>query len=48
LIVLAIVTAEEFSQIFIRGRTFDAGDLLADATGIFIFGEIARLVVKND
>jgi len=47
LIVLAIVTAEEVSQIFIRGRTFDARDLLADAAGIFIFGEIARLVVKK-
>ena len=47
LIVLAIVTAEEVSQIFIRGRSFDAGDLLADAAGIFIFGELARFVVKK-
>jgi len=47
LIVLLIVTVEEISQIFIRGRTFDAGDLLADAAGIFIFGEIARLVIKK-
>ncbi len=47
LIVLAIVTVEEVSQIFVTGRTFDAGDLLADATGIFIFGEIARFVVKK-
>jgi len=45
LIVLAIVTAEEFSQIFVRGRSFDAGDLLADAAGILLFGEAARFVV---
>lgn len=45
LIVLAVVAAEEFSQIYISGRTFDSTDLLADAAGIFIFGEIARFVV---
>jgi len=44
-IVLAIVTVEEFSQIFVRGRTFDAGDLAADAAGILLFGEAARLIV---
>ena len=37
LIVLVIVTIEEISQIFIRGRTFDAGDLAADAAGVIIF-----------
>ncbi len=42
LIVLTVVTAEEFSQIFVRGRTFDAGDLVFDYAGIFIFGEAAR------
>ena len=47
LIVLVIVTVEEVSQIFIRGRTFDAGDLVADAAGIIIFGEIARLMCRN-
>jgi len=47
LIVLAIVTTEEVSQIFIRGRTFDTGDLMADAAGIFIFGGIARSVIKK-
>jgi VanZ family protein len=41
LTVLVIVTVKEISQIFIRGRNFDAGDLLADAAGIIIFGEIA-------
>jgi len=47
LIVLMIVTVEEVSQIFVTGRTFDAGDLVADAAGVFIFGEIARFVVKK-
>jgi polysaccharide biosynthesis protein VpsQ len=44
LIVLTIVTAEEFSQIFIRGRAFDLADLAFDYAGIFIFGEIARFI----
>lgn len=44
LIVSVIVTIEEFSQFFIRGRTFDLTDLMADLAGILIFGELARLV----
>jgi VanZ family protein len=44
LIVLAVVTAEEFSQIFIRGRTFDLSDLIFDYAGIFIFGEAVRFI----
>ncbi len=47
LIVLVIVTIEEISQIFIRGRTFDAGDLVAGAAGVIIFGEIARLIYSR-
>ncbi len=47
LIVLVIVTVEEISQIFIGGRTFDAGDLVADTAGIIIFGEIARLIYSR-
>lgn len=47
LIVLAVVTIEEFSQIFVRGRTFDWGDLAADFCGIFIFGEIARFLCNR-
>jgi polysaccharide biosynthesis protein VpsQ len=43
LIVLVVVTIEEFSQLFIRGRTFSVSDLIADFLGIFIFGELARL-----
>ena len=47
LIVLAIVTVEEVSQIFVRGRTFDVFDLLADTAGILFFGEIARFIVRK-
>jgi hypothetical protein len=47
IIVLVIVTLEEFSQIFIRGRTFDLSDLAFDFAGIFIFGEIARLICRK-
>ncbi|HMS43122.1 MAG TPA: VanZ family protein [Pyrinomonadaceae bacterium] len=47
LIVLVVVTIEEVSQIFIRGRTFDWGDLAADFCGIFIFGEIARFLCNR-
>ena len=41
LIVAAIVTAEEFCQIFIPSRTFSPFDLLADFAGIFVFGRLA-------
>jgi VanZ family protein len=44
LIVSAIVTLEEFSQIFVSGRTLDAGDLIVDFAGIVYFGEIARFL----
>lgn len=44
LLVAVIVTIEEFSQLFIRGRTFDWTDLAADFVGILIFGELARLI----
>ena len=47
LIVLTIVTLEEFSQIFIRGRTFDLGDLFFDYLGIFLFGELARFICRR-
>jgi VanZ family protein len=47
LIVLTMVTAEEFSQIFIPGRTFDLSDLIFDYAGIFIFGEIARFIYRK-
>lgn len=44
LIVFIIVALEEFSQLFIRGRSFDLTDLLADTLGILFLGELARLV----
>ena len=47
LIVIAIVTLEEFSQIFIRGRTFDWSDLIFDFLGIVVFGELARLICRK-
>ena len=47
LIVFAVVFAEEISQIFVRGRSFDLTDLLADAAGIFIFGELARFIIRR-
>ncbi len=47
LIVLTLVTTEEFSQIFISGRTFDLIDLIFDYAGIFIFGETARFIRRK-
>ena len=44
LIVATVVTIEEISQIFVRGRTFDLSDLIFDFLGILIFGELARLI----
>lgn len=47
LIVLTVVTLEEISQLFIRGRTFDVVDLVFDYLGIFIFGELARMICRR-
>ena len=47
LIVLTVVTVEEFSQKFIRGRSFDLVDLVADFSGIILFGELARLICRK-
>lgn len=41
-IVAIAITLEECSQHWIPGRTFDAGDLLANWTGIFVAGWIGR------
>jgi polysaccharide biosynthesis protein VpsQ len=46
-IVLTVVTIEEISQIFVAGRSFDYGDLVADYLGILLFGELARLLVRQ-
>lgn len=47
LIVFLIVTLEELSQIFVRGRSFDVTDLIADYTGIFLFGQIAVFIFRR-
>lgn len=41
LVACAAVTLEEFSQIFVRYRTFDPLDLLFDYAGIWTFGRLA-------
>lgn len=47
LIVFAVVSTKEISQIFVRRRSFDLTDLLADAAGISIFGELARFIIRR-
>lgn len=47
LIVGIAVAVEEFSQMFVSGRTFDWSDLAADFAGILIFGEIARFTLRK-
>ena len=42
LIVALLVTLEEFSQLFIRYRTFDLLDLTFDFLGIWILGRFAQ------
>jgi hypothetical protein len=47
LVIAALVTLEEISQIAMSNRTFDLLDLIAGLVGIFLFGEIgARLTHK--
>lgn len=46
LIVILVVTLEEFSQRFVRYRTFDLVDLAFDYTGIFLFGLLATYLTK--
>jgi len=45
LIVLAIVTFEEFTQLFVTTRTFDLGDLGCDYAGIWMFGQLAKYFI---
>lgn len=47
LIVFGVVTIEEFSQLFVQGRTFDLGDLFFDFSGIVLFGEAARFICRR-
>ena len=44
LIVMAIVTIEELSQIFLQYRGFSIFDLFFDYTGIIIFGRFAAFI----
>lgn len=46
LIVAVVVTLEEFSQIFVRYRSFDPLDLLSDYTGILLFGLLASYLTR--
>lgn len=47
LIVLTVVTIEEFSQIFVKGRTFDLTDLVFDFAGILLFGQAACWLIAK-
>lgn len=47
LIVALLVTAEEFSQLFFRTRTFDLIDLVFDYVGIFSFGLLAYFLTRR-
>ncbi len=42
LLVLTVITGEEFSQIWIPGRTFDLGDLVANSLGVAVAELVAR------
>jgi VanZ family protein len=41
-IVMSVVAVEEFSQLFLRFRSFDLGDLTADLIGVGLGGWLAR------
>lgn len=47
LLITLFVIAEEISQIFLPHRTFDFGDLLADAIGIALASLLARLAHRT-
>ena len=47
LIVLLVITIEEFTQIFMRGRTFSWLDLLCGYAGVLVFGELARVIYRK-
>ncbi len=47
LIVFVVVAAEEFSQLFLRYRSFDLIDLLCDGLGIFLFGRLACFLTRT-
>ena len=47
LIVLAVVTIEEFTQIFIKFRGFSLIDLLFDYAGIILVGRLAAYLISR-
>ncbi len=42
LVILALITLEEFSQLWFTSRTFDVGDLLANTLGVLAAECFAR------
>lgn len=46
IIMFAIVTLEEITQMFIPSRTFDLVDLFFNYLGIFVFGRLAVFIGK--
>jgi VanZ family protein len=42
LVVVILAAAEEVSQLYIPGRSFDLLDLAADALGIWLLGRVPR------
>jgi len=47
LVVGVLATAEELSQLLLKSRTFDPGDLLCDYLGIVCFAWLARRLVRT-
>lgn len=47
LIVMVGITIEEFTQIFMRGRTFSWLDLFCGYAGVIFFGETARIIYRK-
>ena len=45
LVVLAIATTEECSQLFLASRTFEFTDMFFNTLGVILFGEFARLLI---
>ena len=47
LLVLVVVTLEEFTQLFLKFRGFSMIDLISDYAGIVAFGKLAEVVVRR-
>ena len=47
LLVLVVVTLEEFTQLFLEFRGFSMIDLVFDYVGIIAFGKLAEVVVRR-